>query len=246
MESLIYYSKLIKTHLYYIFNKKNLTVITLVNILLFILLLIDSNIFKRMSNLDANRREYFYNFVTNYFIILRILLISFIIFLTIGYFLKEYNSYQELLIKSIKTKISFYITKYLSIILLYFLEVFMAFIEFEFVLLIVPYGRMHALFIKSFFNLFLTGVFYIFLSSILILLLSTYFGALISIIIYMISFIYTNFYEIKDSIKSFIIMAIPNGGNEYLLLDYSLVFLLIYILILAIINAIIIIKKDGL
>ena len=119
--------KYIKTHLYYLLTKKNVIFLILLNILCLSYCLYISGVFDGIHSLDANRSFYLSSFNNNYFFFIKIVFISFVIFINISYFGREYAKYSELFIRNKNTKIQFYITKYISIFIFIFVELFFLF-----------------------------------------------------------------------------------------------------------------------
>ena len=189
MELLKPFQKYIKTHLYYLLSKKNVIFISILNILCLFYFLYISGIFDGIGSIDAKRDEYFNRFNNDYFFFLKIVYISFIIFISIGYFGREYAKYKELFIRDKKTKAFFYITKYISIILFNLFELLFLIFNYLFILALMPYGRFFISTFRAFSRLFLLGIFYLFFSSFFLLIFNTYLASIISMICYWFSFL---------------------------------------------------------
>ncbi len=244
MDYLKYYLKYVKTHLFYLLSLRNVVVIILINITCLIYAIISSSILNSFHLLDASRNEYFTYYTTNYFFFLKIIYIAFIIFINISFFNKDYASYSELFIKNSKTKEDFYITKYISIFIFYFIELLILEAFFYMMLIIVPYGKMYISFIKPFIRLYLYGVYYSLLSSLFLTLFNTYLSSIFVFILYFISFIINSDYQDNKVLLKIFNYVFPFGIDNTLVPFYGSISLILGIFLLTLLNSLVIILNN--
>ena len=236
MEILKYYHRYIKSHLYYLISKKNLIVLIILNLIFFSYSFYISNIFKSWIELDSYREYYFSNFNSNFFLSSKIIYISIILFLNISYFGKEYKEYSAYFIRNKRTKIDFYITKYIAFILVMVFEEFIFFLIYIFYCAILPYGMIKEIYVITFFNIFYLGLFYFLLSSIFIIIFKTYLSSLFSLIFFFMSLALGEYSTTKNTFYNIVLLILPYPSGETSIYFYGSAHIVLYLLILSILN----------
>ena len=244
MANFSYFQKLFKTHLYYLCTKKNIILIIIFNILIFLFSIYSSSIFDGYYQIDSLRKSYFESFNESYFFFIKIFYICFIIFINISFFSGEHSKYSEFFIRNRKTKIIFYTSKYLSLIFFIFLELIYLLFIYELIIIILPLGSNYFLYLDSFINLYFIGIFYCFLSSLILNIFKSYLSSFIALIIYWFGVIATD--NMSNSLFNIIVKyAIPSLDNKSLIFLPGYPILFIYITILVILNALVLLLRDG-
>ena len=239
----MYYLKLIKTHIFYLISKKNIIMISLMNIFSILLTIWISSILDGYYTLDASRRTYFDDFQDSYFLFLKIFYVSFILYINISYFSVEYSSYSCFIIRDRKSKYSFYITKYLSIILFDLIEFIFLSLVYLIVLYLMPYGRYYFEYLFSFIRIFLLGMYYLFLSSLLLLIFKSYFASLFCFLLFFSSIMVSSNNLSKFSLVYLAIFPCPIGRDA--IFTYGSPVIAFLIIILALLNFLFISKSDS-
>ncbi|MCR5740853.1 MAG: hypothetical protein K6G38_00105 [Gammaproteobacteria bacterium] len=179
--------KEIKTHLFYLLSKRNIITLIILNIIILSLLLVESQIFKGYSYVDEYRKMCLEIYLNSSFPFIKIVYIFFILFVNLTFFFGNYSKYSQYFITSKKTKVSFYVTKYISVIIFVTVELIIIYSIFEIIKLLMPYGDYPSEELNLFFYIYLMGLYYLFLSSILLMLSQSNFALLIPIIIFWVS-----------------------------------------------------------
>ena len=236
--------KYILTHLFYLLSKKNVVFLVVFNLVCSIYLVYISSIFEGIHTIDANRSIYYEHFNNDFFQFTKIVFICFIIFMSISFFGREYNLYSNLLIKDKRTKAIFYITKYISFLLISLLELLFISISYYSLLAILPYGKFYISSIGTFLRLLFLGSFYLFFTSFLLSLFNTHLAGIISLISYWFSFIYSSFYGSLSKGEKILLLIFPFGEGKSITFLYGTLHVIIYTIILILLNVLLIIVRD--
>ena len=246
MDVLKYYLKYIKTHLYYLISKKNLIVLLVLNIFFIGYTFYLSNVIKNKIELDAYRNTYYDSFNTNYFLFLKIIYISLILFLNISYFAKDYKEYSQYFIRNKRTKIDFYITKYFSFIIVMFIEILLFLTVYIIFNIMLPYGKIEGIYLLSFISIFSLGIFYFLLSSVLMLIFKTYLSSIFTLVFFWISFALSEYNQEFNFFIRLVLLIIPFPSGTYSVYSYGELHIFLYMIILAIFNILVLTRSDGL
>jgi len=200
--------RFLKAHYLYSFNKKNIIASILFKIIIVILIIFISNIFTDFEKLDSNRKMYLELFKSNYYLIIKIIFMFYIMITSIMFNQTEFNTSKSYFISSelsfflyVSSKIIYIIINLVKEILIYVLLYFL-------IMLIMPYGDILNIDILYYLNLFIIGLYYMLLSFILIKLT----GSIISAIIPFLISYFSNIIEIieNESIRKIVMNFIPN------------------------------------
>lgn len=176
--------KHIKTHLFYLLSRRNIILLSVINLLVIIILLISSQIFKGFAYIDEYRRDTLEEFRQSSFIIIKICILFIFLFVNMSYFSGNSSKYSQYFIKDKNSKRLFYLTKYISIVLFNTLEYFILYFSYEFVRLILPNTIYPFEDFKLYFYVYLMGLYYLFLSSLLLIISESNFSLIIPIIMF--------------------------------------------------------------
>ena len=236
------FNAFIKTHLYYLLSKRNIIVISVINLIYLILLLIESQIFKGYSYLDTYRSESLEIYTESVYPFIKIIYLFFILFVNLSYFTGNESKYSQYLIKDKKTKSIFYISKYISIIIFISIEYLFLYLSYEMVKMIMPYSKYPFSDLNKYFSVYLMGIYYLLFSSVILIISKSNFSLVIPIIIFFISDIMIDEIE-KEGILKFILFftvstTIENG------IYFGYIHSILLILFLSIINGIVVKEMD--
>lgn len=175
------FHKLIESQLFYLLTKRNLIVLVIFNVTLTLFFLIESQIFKGSAYVDSYRTECLTLFTEGSFTFVKIFYLLFVLFINLSYFQGSYSNYSQYYITDTKSKISFYITKYLSLIIFDFIEFSIIYLINTFIYVSMPYGMYPFQNLDIYFSLFLSGIYYMLLSSIILMISSSNLSLLIPV-----------------------------------------------------------------
>lgn len=243
----MHYLKLIKAHLYYLLNKKNIIILIILNLISFIYVFVSSGLFNGYDMLDANRKYYYDIYNENTFIYFKIFYILFICFVSIAFFSGAYSKYSALIIKDKKSRLDFYVTKYVTLAVVNLCELIYLYLIYSLVLLLTPYFKDVLYYFNFFVLLYLVGLYYMFLCTSLLILSKTYLSGLVVIVLFWISVGISESFEV-NTLTTICLSVLPNiiiinglysvpQGNFYL-------FIIVYVTLL--INVMVIINCDTL
>ena len=176
--------KQIKTHLYYLLSRRNIILLSVINVFVLVLLLISSQVFKGITYIDEYRRDTLEQFRQSSFILIKICLLFIFLFVNMSYFSGNSSKYSQYFIKDKKSKIQFYLTKYISIILFDTIEYLILYFSYEFVRLILPNTIYPFQDFRLYFYVYLMGLYYLFLSSLLLIVTESNFSLIIPLIMF--------------------------------------------------------------
>ncbi len=239
--------KIIKFNFIYFLSKKNIIILSLINLTFFIILSVISNLFIEAEVLDLKRSKYMMNY-TNHFIewikLFGVLISS---FGAMFFFLASNQKYYVYFVKDIKTKKKYFFSKCLCNFL---------FVSYEFVILILEYiiiGKLTCYFnfnqktLSIIMKLYIFFLYFSCLSSVLTLLFPTPFVTILDIIIYWLTEIFfsdlVDIVGTKKEIASYLIPIIYNYLDDYFFI-YSFFHYLVIIVILNMLLFIIHEKND--
>ena len=234
--------KEIKTHLFYLLTKRNLYTILILNVVIIVLLLIESGIFKGYSYVDEYRNECLEIYSSSTFPFIKIIYIFLILFVNLTFFLGNYSKYGEFFIRDRKSKATFYLTKYLSVILFITIEFIFIYMVYEVIKMIMPYGDYPFRDLGTYYSLYLMGLYYLFLSSSLLMLSKSNFSLVIPIIIYWVGDVMVSTSTMDIITKIFLAMTINISAEDGLYFGYIHAYLLIFLNI--VLSTLIVIIKE--
>ena len=236
--------KHIKTHLYYLLSRRNIILLSVINVFVLVLLLITSQIFKGITYIDEYRRDTLEQFRQSSFILIKICLLFIFLFVNMSYFSGNSSKYSQYFIKDKKSKIKFYLTKYISIILFDTIEYFILYFSYEFVRLILPNTIYPFQDFKLYFYVYLMGLYYLFLSSFLLIITESNFSLIIPLIMFWGTDILLSSSD-KGTIFNKIILAINVSVSYEGELVFGVFHAILMIIIMIEANFIAIKKKDS-
>ena len=232
----------IKTNLYYLLTKRNVFLLIIVNLLSLFIIIINSSILKGMPYIDAFRNESNLYYETNVFQFIKFLYGIFVVFINISYFNNEYSSYASYLIKDYKTKIMFYLSKYIAVMLFDFLEFLALFYVKELVKIFTPFYRNPFSHFKEYISLFCLGLYAFIISSLLMITTKSHLSGIFALIVYWVSdLVVIDNSTTIGKIVSFLIISIDENGSYY----YGSLHILFLFLALFLINISVLLYKDN-
>ena len=235
--------KHIKTHLYYLLSKRNIILLSVINVAVIILLLISSTLFKGFTYSDEFRRETIETYRQSSFILIKICLLFMFLFVNMSYFSGNSSKYSQYFIKDKRTKLLFYLTKYITIVIFDTIEYLILYFSYEFIKLLLP-GTIYPLQdFRLYFNVYLMSIYYVFLSSALLILSDSIFSMVIPIIMFWGTDILIQSDE-KGTLINKIILALNVSATYEGELVFGIFHALLMIIIMIEINVIVIKIKD--
>ena len=237
--------KQIKTHLFYLLSKRNIILLVILNSLVIFLLIISSQLFKGISYIDEYRRETLEQYRQSSFILIKVCILFVFFFVNMSYFSGLSSKYSQYFIKDKKTKITFYLSKYLSIFIFDSFEYIFLYFNYELIKILLPYNAYPLQDFKLYFSLYLMGVYYIFLSSLLLIITDSYFSLVVPIIMFWSSDILIDSIT-NSTILNKAILALTVSVSYENVLPFGILHAFLMILIMIELNIVVIKKKDTL
>ncbi len=236
------FNAFIKTHLYYLLSKRNIIVISVINLIYIILLLVESQAFKGHNYIDTYRDECLETYMESIYPFINIIFLFFILFVNLSYFTGNESKYSQYLIKDKESKIIFYISKYISIIMFVTIEFLFLYLSYEIVKMIMPYSRYPFRDLSRYFSVYLMGLYYLLLSSIILIITRSNFALVLPIITFFVSDILVNDLEMDEITKVLMMFTLSCSLEKGLYFGYFHAILLI--ILLSIINVIVVKEID--
>lgn len=236
------FSAFIKTHLYYLLSKRNIIVISVINLIYVIFLLIESQAFKGHNYIDTYREECLEIYIESVYPFIKIIFLFFILFVNLSYFTGNESRYSQYLIKDKESKILFYISKYISIIIFVSIEFLFLYLSYEIVKMIMPYSKYPFRDLSRYFGVYLMGLYYLLLSSIILIITRSNFALVIPIITFFVSDILVDELERDEITKYIFIFTVSSNIENGLYFGY--IHALLLIILLGIVNVIVVKEID--
>lgn len=234
------YIKLIKANIFYLLSKRNIILLFILNISSILVFVYNTQIYKGFSYLDANRFDSLFYFEANVFQFIKFIYVIFVVFINMSYFTGEYSNYSAYFIKNRRTKIDFYITKYLSVILLDSLELIYLYFNQEFIKVLMPFYSFPFVNLNKYISLYVLGLFIFFLSSLILIISKSIFSSIFTIILFWFSDILSAQDDSFSKVLSFFFIHINDIGD----IKYGILHG-IYLTIILVLASIIIIKNKD-
>ncbi len=236
------FSAFIKTHLYYLLSKRNIIVISVINLIYLILLLIESQIFKGYIFIDTYREESLEVYTESIYPFIKVIFLFFILFVNLSYFTGNESRYSQYLIKDKSTKRIFYISKYISIIIFITIEYLFLYLSYEIIKMIMPYTKYPFSDLNKYISVYLMGIYYLLLSSIILIITRSNFALVLPIITFFVSDILIKDLEMDEITKVLMMFTLSCSLEKGLYFGYFHAILLI--ILLSIINVIVVKEID--
>ena len=235
---------LIKSHFYYLSTKRNLIIVVLLNLASLFYFLINSSAFNDQAAIDAERGRYLELYETNSLPFIRIFFVFFVSFINLSFFTGNYSRYAQYYIRSFKTKINFYLTKYLSVIFFDTFEYLILYGIYETIKIILPFGVYPFSDLMVCFKIYLVGIYYLLFSSIFLVITKTYLAALVPIILFWIAESSAQGEQSIVFIKVINIISVTINSNGDFYYGFPHTFFIIFIVLW--LNILIVLRKDAL
>ncbi|MBU1144270.1 MAG: hypothetical protein KJ971_00235 [Firmicutes bacterium] len=114
-------NSLIKLHLYYLINRISLFLILFFSLIVFIVLLYNSNFEMGYTVLDASRTEYALNYYQESILIITLISILFSVFLHLNAFSQQTNRFAFYIVDSKKAKLNYVVSKQIALMIINFI-----------------------------------------------------------------------------------------------------------------------------
>lgn len=241
----MFFLKLIKVHISYLFNKKNIILTLIINFISIVYLFISSSVLNGYYVLDSNRSYYLSIYTGNFILFLRIFYIIYIFYASLTYFIKSYSNYSQFIIKDKKSLILFYITKYFSLLIVISIQYVLFILYYVLILILMPYSRYIFSITPVILKIYLISIIYLLISCYLLNKFNSNFASFLGFMLYFISFIMS--YQTSDInvISKIFLVIFPNiVGDDYLLL-YGYYHIIVLTILLIFINYLSIKKLDS-
>ncbi|MDD3122719.1 MAG: hypothetical protein PHC62_04265 [Candidatus Izemoplasmatales bacterium] len=230
----------LKCQFYFIFNQKTLIISVILNGLIGLIFVYQSNFYLGKQIIDANQTFYNAIYIENCVIFVKIISVTYCIFLFSTNYTIESNKFAIYLLNYKKYRKMFNFTKLVILMTVFLWFMFNEMILFHLVLeILTPLSVSFTISVPIFFVLFLESLFFGLLASIIIFLIKHPFSAIISTVIFWILEIFSSSQDFKSAkfvnrIKEFIPLLYKEE-NSYIVTSYLSNYILLILLVVLIV-----------